>query len=95
VPTLTIQQRDYLSGMDTDRYGFCSTDWKGTPRRSSTRGLADWQCVVNKVRARHRRKTCFMSGFDEVVAGLYPSKRRWFLERAKMCWGMPQAEGKQ
>jgi hypothetical protein len=56
---------------------------------------ADWQCVVNEVRARHRRKTGFMSGFDEVVAGLDTSKKRWFLERAKMCWDMPQAEGKQ
>jgi hypothetical protein len=56
---------------------------------------ADWQCVVNEVRAEHRRKTGFMSGFDEVVAGLDSSKKRSFLERAKMSWGMPQAEGKQ
>ncbi len=59
-------------------------------------GLADdWRCVVDEVRAHHRRKTGFMSGFEEVVAGLVPSKKRSFLERAKMCWGMPQAEGKQ
>jgi len=59
-------------------------------------GLADdWRCVVDEVRADHRRKTGFMSGFEEVVAGLVPSKKRSFLERAKMCWGMPQAEGKQ
>jgi hypothetical protein len=50
---------------------------------------------VDEVRADHRRKTGFMSGFEEVVAGLVPSKKRSFLERAKMCWGMPQAEGKQ
>jgi molybdopterin/thiamine biosynthesis adenylyltransferase len=56
---------------------------------------ADWQCVVNEVRAEHRRKTGFMSGFDEVVAGLDSRKKRSFLERAKMSWGMPQAEGKQ
>ena len=56
---------------------------------------ADWQCVVNEVRAEHRRKTGFMSRFNEVVAGLDSSKKRSFLERAKVSWGMPQAEGKQ
>jgi hypothetical protein len=56
---------------------------------------ADWRCVVNEVRAEHRRKTGFMSGFEEVVAGSDPRKKRSFLERAKMCWGIPQAEGKQ
>jgi hypothetical protein len=50
---------------------------------------------VNEVRAEHRRRTGFISGFDEVVAGLDSSKKRSFLERAKMSWGMPQAEGKQ
>jgi hypothetical protein len=50
---------------------------------------------VNEVRAEHRRKTGFMSGFEEVVAGSDPSKKHSFLEHAKMCWGMPQAEHKQ
>jgi hypothetical protein len=69
----------------------------GQSRRCYERaGLAaDWQCVVNEVRAEHRRKTGFMSRFNEVVAGLDSSKKRSFLERAKVSWGMPQAEGKQ
>jgi hypothetical protein len=68
----------------------------GPGRRYERAGLAaDWQCVVNEVRAEHRRKTGFMSRFNEVVAGLDSSKKRSFLERAKVSWGMPQAEGKQ
>jgi hypothetical protein len=56
---------------------------------------ADWWRVVNEVRAEHRRKTGFMPGFEEVAAGANPSKKRSFLERAKMCWAMPPAKDKQ
>jgi uncharacterized Zn finger protein len=55
----------------------------------------NWRRVVDEVRAEHRRKTGFMSGFEEVVAGSDPSKRPSFLERAKTCWGMPQPKDKQ
>jgi uncharacterized Zn finger protein len=56
---------------------------------------ADWRRVVNEVRAEHHRKTGFMSGFEEVVAGSGPSKKPSFLERAKARWGVPQAESKE
>jgi hypothetical protein len=49
--------------------------------------LADWQRVVSKVRAEHQRKTGFMTGFEEVVAGSGPSEKPSFLERAKARWG--------
>jgi hypothetical protein len=51
----------------------------------------DGRCVVNEVGAEPGSKTGFVSGFEEVVAGSDPSQKRLFLERAKMCWGMPQA----
>ncbi|MBI4537410.1 MAG: hypothetical protein HY712_05585 [candidate division NC10 bacterium] len=49
--------------------------------------IADWQRVVEKVRAEHHRKTGFMSGFEEIVAGSGPTKKPSFLERAKTRWG--------
>jgi hypothetical protein len=48
---------------------------------------ADWKRVVSKVRAEHRRKTGFMAGFEEIVAGTRPGEKPSFLERAKARWG--------
>jgi uncharacterized Zn finger protein len=53
--------------------------------------VADWQRVVSKVRSEHHRKTGFMSGFEEIVAGSGPSERPSFLERAKARWGSRQS----
>ena len=47
---------------------------------------ARWEAVVREVRAEHHRKTGFMSGFEEVVAGAGPSAKPTFLERAKTRW---------
>ncbi|MBF0501450.1 MAG: hypothetical protein HQM09_15020 [Candidatus Riflebacteria bacterium] len=47
----------------------------------------EWEAVVEKVRAEHRRKLGFMSDFEKVVAGGGPSKRPSFLERARTRWG--------
>lgn len=48
---------------------------------------AEWQRVVEKVRCEHHRKTRFMAGFEEIVAGSGPSKKPSFLERARERWG--------
>jgi hypothetical protein len=54
---------------------------------------AEWQRVVEKVRCEHHRKTGFMAGFEEIVAGSGPSKKPSFLERAKERWGTRQRRG--
>jgi hypothetical protein len=55
--------------------------------------VADWQRVVTNVRSEHHRKTGFMSGFEEIVAGSGPSEKPSFLERAKARWGSRQSGG--
>jgi hypothetical protein len=45
-----------------------------------------WESLVREVRAEHHRKTGFMSGFEELVAGGGPSAKPTFLERAKARW---------
>jgi len=53
---------------------------------------AEWEKTVNQVRAEHRRKSGFMAGFEEIVAGSGPSEKPSFLERAKARWGGPRTE---
>ena len=48
---------------------------------------AEWDETVRQVRAAHRRKTGFMSGFEAVAAGAGHSEQPSFLERAKARWG--------
>lgn len=47
---------------------------------------ADWQRLVDQVRAEHHRKTGFMPGFEEVVSGSGRGQDPSFLERAKGRW---------
>lgn len=47
---------------------------------------ADWQQLVNDVRAEHHRKTGFMPGFEEIVSGSGRGQDPPFLERAKARW---------
>ncbi len=47
---------------------------------------AKWESLVREVRAEHHRKSGFMSGFEEMVAGAGPSAKPTFLERAKARW---------
>ncbi len=49
-------------------------------------GAKQWERLVREVRAEHHRKTGFMPGFEEVVAGGGPSAQPTFLERAKARW---------
>ena len=48
--------------------------------------VVEWQHVVERVRFDHRRKSGFMSRFEEIVAGSGPSQRPSFLQRAKARW---------
>ena len=48
---------------------------------------AEWEETVRQVRAGHRRKTGFMSGFETVAAGAGHNEQPSFLERAKVRWG--------
>jgi hypothetical protein len=69
-------------------YGAALSNFERARRSFETAGLpAGWRRVVEKVRSKHHRKTGFMAGFEEIVAGLGPSERPSFLERAKARWG--------
>jgi uncharacterized Zn finger protein len=46
----------------------------------------EWERTIEQVRIANHRKTGFLAGFDELVAGSGPSKRPSFLERAKARW---------
>jgi uncharacterized Zn finger protein len=74
-------------------YGDALENFERAQRCYERAGLInDWQRVVNEVRSEHYRKTGFMSGFEEVVAGSGPSEKPSFLERAKARWSAPRAE---
>ena len=47
---------------------------------------ADWHAVVADVLKRHFRKTGFMAGFEDIVAGAPKHVEPPFLERAKARW---------
>ena len=65
-------------------YAAALSNFERARRCFENAGLAaDWQHIVDKVRSDHHRKTGFMAGFDEIVAGSGPSTKRSFLERAK------------
>lgn len=49
---------------------------------------AEWEDVVNEVRAEHRRKTGFMPGFEEIVVGSGRRQEPPFIERAKARWNV-------
>ena len=72
-------------------YGAALSNLERTRRCFEMAGLpAAWQRVVEKVRSTHHRKTGFMASFEEIVAGLGPSDKPSFLERAKARWGARQ-----
>jgi hypothetical protein len=49
---------------------------------------AEWANTVCHIRASHRRKAGFMSGFEALAAGHGRASRPSFLERAKTRWGV-------
>ncbi len=57
--------------------------------------VADWLRVVSEVRSGHHRKTGFIPGFEEIVAGSGPSEKPSFLERAKARWSSRRSEDGQ
>ena len=73
-------------------YGAALSNLERARRCFEMAGLpAGWQRVVEKVRSTHHRKTGFMTGFEEIVAGLGPTDKPSFLERAKARWGARQS----
>jgi hypothetical protein len=46
---------------------------------------------VDRVHAKHSRKTGFMAGFEEIVAGVEPEPVPTFLEKAKERWTPPSS----
>jgi hypothetical protein len=50
----------------------------------------EWRKLVQTIRSEHRRKTGFMAGFEELVAGSGPGQKPSFLERAKARWSARQ-----
>jgi hypothetical protein len=48
---------------------------------------AEWEETVRQVRARHHRKTGFISDFEALAAGVGKAVQPSFLERAKARWG--------
>jgi hypothetical protein len=72
-------------------YGAALSNLERARRCFEMAGLpAAWQRVVENVRSTHHRKTGFMARFEEIVAGLGPSDKPSFLERAKARWGARQ-----
>jgi hypothetical protein len=68
-------------------YGAALSNFERARRCYENSGLtADWRRVVEKVRSEHHRKTGFVAGFEEIVAGSGPSQKPSFLERAKARW---------
>jgi len=54
--------------------------------------ITKWDELVHHVRAEHHRKSGFMPGFDDLVAGAGPSMKPSFLNRAKARWSTRQLE---
>ncbi len=56
-------------------------------RRVERAGLTTvWEATVTQVRADRRRKTGFMSDFENLIAGGVPREETSFLQRAKARW---------
>jgi phage-related protein len=76
-------------------YGAALSTFERARRCFEMAGLpTGWQRVVEEVRSKHHRKTGFMTGFEEIVAGLGPSQKPSFLERAKARLGARQPGGR-
>jgi len=75
-------------------YGAALRNFERARRGFEQAGLsAEWERIVEKVRSEHRRKTGFIAGFEEVVAGSGPSEKPSFLQRAKARWGAKRPGG--
>jgi uncharacterized Zn finger protein len=69
-------------------YDAAASNFERARRCYARAGLAaEWEETVRQVRAAHRRKTGFMSGFETVAAGAGHNGQPSFLERAKVRWG--------
>lgn len=76
-----------LKAKKSKYYDAALSNFEDARRCYERAGLAKkWEGLVRELRAEHHRKTGFMSGFEEVVAGGGPSEKPTFLERAKARW---------
>jgi tetratricopeptide (TPR) repeat protein len=76
-----------LKAKKSKYYGAALSSFEDARRCYERAGLGpQWESLVREVRAEHHRKTGFMSGFGEVVAGGGPSAKPTFLQRAKARW---------
>ncbi len=72
-----------LKAKKSKYYGAALSNFEDARRCYERAGLSKkWESLVRELRAEHHRKTGFMSGFEEVVAGGGSSKKPTFLERA-------------
>ena len=86
-----VQGMRVVNAKKSKYYGAALSNFDRARRCFETAGLtAGWQRVVEEVRAKHHRKIGFMAGFEEIVAGVGPSKKPSFLEHAKARWGARQ-----
>jgi hypothetical protein len=78
-----------LNAAKSKYYDAALSNFKRARRCYERAGLAaEWADTVRFVRASHRRKTGFMSGFEALVAGAVRGGQPSFLERAKTRWGV-------
>ena len=69
-------------------YRAALSSFERTKRGFERAGLiSEWEKTVSPVRTHHHRKTGFMSGFEDLVAGTVPDQAPSFRERAKARWG--------
>ena len=86
-----VQGMRVVNAKKSKYYGAALSNFERARRCFEMAGLTTgWQRVVEEVRAKHHRKTGFMAGFEEIVAGVGPSAKPSFLERAKARWGARQ-----
>jgi len=89
-----VQGMRVVNAKKSKYYGAALSNFERAQRCFEMAGLtAGWQRVVEEVRSKHHRKAGFMTGFEEIVAGLGPSEKPSFLERAKARWAARQPGG--
>jgi uncharacterized Zn finger protein len=47
-----------------------------------------WQITVERIRVAHQRKGGFITGFEQLAAGIYPDETPSFVDRAKARFGI-------
>jgi len=86
-----VQGMRIVNAKKSKYYDAALSNFESARRCFERAGLvAEWEKTVSRVRADHRRKTGFMSGFEGLVAGSGACGAPSFLERAKARWAARQ-----